>query len=244
MELNQYWISCREEVEDWKKQMQQEPNFQNRIAKAVQRRINNLIPEKVHQVISNSIKQMIRAMIFGSIKTTKKVYPFESLEKQDSIVNKRIQFYSTTAAAEGAATGAGGILLGLADFPIWLSLKMKLLHEIANIYGYDIKDYKERIFLLYIFQLTFSSQIQRNKTFPILLEWQYQKEALPDDINTFDWKTFQIEYRDYLDIAKLFQMIPGLGAPIGAYVNHRLTKKLGTNAMRAFHMRMIQELDS
>ena len=57
-------------------------------------------------------------------------------------------------------------------------------------------------------------------------EWELKKENLPSDIHEYDWRTFQLEYRDYIDLAKLFQLIPGLGAVAGAYVNHKLTKKI------------------
>ena len=152
-------------------------------------------------------------------------------------VKQRIKIYKNTAATEGALTGAGGILLGLADFPLWLTLKMKLLHEIASLYGYDVKEYKERIYLLYIFQLTFSSRGQQSKVFEVLENWSHQEHNLPQNINEFDWRTFQLEYRDYIDLAKLLQLVPLIGAPVGAFVNHRLTKKLGVTAMNAFRMR-------
>jgi hypothetical protein len=58
-------------------------------------------------------------------------------------------------------------------------------------------------------------------------------------MNQFDWRNFQQEYRDYIDIAKLFQLVPGIGAPIGAIVNFRLTRKLGRTAKNAFRMRRI-----
>jgi hypothetical protein len=45
------------------------------------------------------------------------------------------------------------------------------------------------------------------------------------------------EYRDTIDVAKLFQLVPGIGAPVGAYVNHRFTYRLGTTAMNAYRMR-------
>ncbi len=238
--MNAYWQKIEGELEQWHLEMSRAPVFREKLSKAIQSRVNNLIPEKIHYAISTAIKQMVRAMIFGSIKLTRKKYTLLTLEQQDIKARERVQIYSNTSAAEGAATGAGGFLLGFADFPIWLSLKMKMVHEIANIYGFDIKDYKERIYMLYIFQITFSSQVQRNKTFPILEEWEFQKEVLPENINDFDWKTFQIEYRDYLDLMKLAQLIPGFGAFVGAYVNHRLTRKLGRNAINAYHLRMTQ----
>lgn len=239
--MNAYWQKIEEDLELWRIEMSRAPVFREKLSKAIQSRVNNIIPDKIHYAISTAIKQMVRAMIFGSVKLTRKKYTELSLEKQDAKARERVQIYSNTSAAEGAATGAGGFLLGFADFPIWLSLKMKMVHEIANIYGFDIKDYKERIYMLYIFQITFSSQVQRNMTFPIIEEWELQKEALPENINNFDWKTFQIEYRDYLDLLKLAQLIPGFGAIVGAFVNHRLTRKLGRNAINAYHLRLINK---
>ncbi len=67
--------------------------------------------------------------------------------------------------------------------------------------------------------------------------WEVVREQLPDDLHTFDWRTFQLEYRDYIDLAKLLQLIPGIGAIVGALVNHQLTNKLGKTAMNAYRMR-------
>lgn len=64
---------------------------------------------------------------------------------------------------EGAGTGAGGILIGLTDLPLLLGIKIKLLYELASIYGFDVKDYRERMYILNIFQLAFSSQDHVNK---------------------------------------------------------------------------------
>ena len=54
----------------------------------------------------------------------------------------------------------------------------------------------------------------------------------PDRIQDFDWRKFQLEYRDYIDLAKLAQLIPVIGAPVGAVVNWRLTTRLATTGMR------------
>ncbi|MGI8581540.1 MAG: EcsC family protein, partial [Chitinophagaceae bacterium] len=54
-----------------------------------------------------------------------------------------------------------------------------------------------------------------------------------------DWRTFQQEYRDYIDLAKMAQLIPVIGAPVGVVVNYRLIKKLGITAMNAYRMRIL-----
>lgn len=224
----------------WQAEMKKSPSLFNGLSKSVQDRMNRIIPEKIHRAITEAIKQMTRAVIFGAEITSQKEPKDFKIEVREFLVRDKINFYSKTAAAEGAVTGAGGFLLGLADFPIWLSLKMKMLYEIAGIYGADVRNYKERVYLLHIFQLTFSSQKNRNAVYRTLENWDEVEQALPDNINDFDWQTFQQEYRDYIDLAKLFQLIPGVGAVVGAYVNHRLTRKLGNTAMNAYRMRWLK----
>lgn len=217
--------------------MRRDPSFWSSATKKVQKKINNIIPEKIHQAITKAIKEITRAVIFGSGFTTRTRKERKALEEIEITVKERINFYSSSAAVEGAATGFGGFLLSLADFPLWLTLKMKMLFEIASRYGYDTKDYRERIYILHIFQLTFSSQKRRNEIFEKMESWELTKDQLPDDLNSFDWRTFQLEYRDYIDLAKLLQLIPGVGAIAGAYVNHRFTNRLGKTAMNAYRMR-------
>lgn len=225
------------ELAVWQQKMQKPPSFSSQLAKRFQNRLNRAIPEKIHQAITLAIKQMTRAVFFGAGFTTRTPVIPESLERCEWKVLERIRFYRNTAAAEGAITGAGGILLGLADFPLWLTLKMKMLFEIAALYGFDTSRYQERVYMLHIFELSFSSTIHRNKVYAILADWPNHEKTLPPDIQDFDWRNFQQEYRDYIDIAKLLQLVPGIGAAVGAVVNHRLTMKLGRTAMNAYRMR-------
>jgi len=219
--------------------MEAKPSLINRASKRLQVKINSWIPEKVHVALTTAIKQMTRTVCFGAGVITSKPTQGLSLQDIELSADKKILNYARTAGAEGAVTGAGGILLGLADFPLWLSVKMKMLFDLAALYGHDVKDYKERIFLLHVFELTFSSQANRRQVFQFLKNWEEYAETLPKDMNQFDWRNFQQEYRDYIDIAKLFQLVPGIGAPIGAFVNFRLTRKLGRTAKNAFRMRRI-----
>lgn len=235
-----YFLHVKQQHRKWCGQMRQEPSLVNRATKGVQSRINAIIPERVHKIVTSAIKNFIKAILFGAgVTTSKKISP-TSFEETEKHVLQRIKFYSSSSAAEGAITGFGGFISGLADFPLWLSIKMKLLFEIAQAYSVDINDYQERVYMLYIFQLTFSSQESRKSIFLAMDQWEQHKEQLPSDLNEFDWRKFQLEYRDHIDIAKLIQLIPGIGAIAGAYVNHRYTKRLGHNAMQAYRVRMTE----
>jgi hypothetical protein len=233
-----YEDTIRPEFQRWKKQVSRDPSMINAFSKRLQTKVNSYIPEKVHNAITTAITQMTRAILFGAGVTTASVPPEGiTLQVREHLVRERIRFYRNTAAAEGALTGAAGFLLSLADFPIWLTLKMKMLFEVAALYGVNLSDYKERVYILHIFQLTFSSQAQRKKIFAIMSNWQEESAKLPAKIEELDWRSFQQEYRDYIDIAKLLQLVPGIGAVVGGVVNHRLTEKLGVMAMNAYRMR-------
>jgi hypothetical protein len=238
--MDYYQQKAFAELSSWREEMQRKPSFLNNQSKKIQTKVNTWIPEKIHKGITTAIKQMIRSVLFGAKFTTADPLKGASLHTRELAVEQRIEFYKKTAAVEGGVTGAGGLLLGLADFPILIGLKIKLLFDIASLYGYDIKDYKERVYILHIFELAFSSHEHRKNVYLKMADWDKKSKDLPDDIHQFDWRNFQQEYRDYLDIAKMAQLIPIIGAPVGIVVNYRLIKKLGITAMNAYRMRLAE----
>jgi len=234
---NSYDQHALGELAVWQNRMRKRPSFTNRISKGLQTRVNRLIPQRVHDVITGAIKQMTRAVLAGSKFTAPAPSPKRPLAILEEAVRNRILWYKRVGAAEGGVTGAGGILFGLADFPLLLSLKMKLLYDIAALYGHDVTDYRERLYVLHIFQLAFSSQERRQEIFGHMEQWQAFSATLPDDIHQFDWQTFQQEYRDYIDLAKLLQLVPGIGAVVGVVANWKLLDQLGETAIQAYRMR-------
>lgn len=235
-----YEQNIRKELEAWQKEMIKPPSIFNNLSKRAQDKVNSWIPEKIHKGITATIKQMTRAVIYGAKYTTAEPVNIVSLEVTEAAALQKIENYTKTAAIEGGVTGAGGILLGLADFPILLGIKMKLLFDIAAVYGFDVDDYKERVYILHIFELAFSSHKHRRNVYLKMEDWDIRKKGLPKDINQFEWRNFQQEYRDYIDLAKMAQLLPVIGAPVGVIVNYRLIKKLGYTAMNAYRMRILR----
>jgi uncharacterized protein (DUF697 family) len=186
---------------------------------------------------------MVKGVLFGSKYITSNPKPEEELWASERRAKKILKIYQKTASVEGAVTGAGGILMGFADFPAFLSIKMKMLFEMANAYGHNVKDFKERLFILYIFKLTFSSQKTRNETIVCMENWDEFSKNLPEHLDSFDWRNFQLEYRDYMDLAKLAQLIPIIGAPVGAIANYKLTAQLGEVALNCYRIRYFSHRD-
>ena len=233
-----YTMKVQDEIAIWQRKMTRRSGMINRFSKATQTKVNGLIPQKVHHVITESIKNMVKATLAGSNFTTKKRQATGlNLYERDELFKEKLSAFRKTAVVEGAGTGAGGIMLGLADFPLLLSIKMKFLFEAAAVYGFDTNEYEERLFILHIFQLAFSSEEIRKETLATIENWEQQKHFIAD----MDWRDFQQEYRDHIDLVKMFQLIPGFGAIVGAFANYNLLDQLGETAKNAYRLRYLQE---
>jgi hypothetical protein len=236
--MNEYELKVYQDIVLWKRRLLKKSPFLQRVSKKAQGKINELIPVKVHQMITDSIKQMVKAFLVGSYVTTKKGRSAGvSLVDKDRLAAEKLSFYRKIATLEGAGTGAGGIFLGLADFPLLLSIKMKYLSETATIYGYDPEKIEERVFILHVFSLAFSSDEKRQETFDVIENWEERKQDYVD----VDWRSFQQEYRDYIDFVKMLQLVPGIGAVVGAYANYNLLDSLGEVAMNCYRLRLLKQ---
>lgn len=228
------------EMKKWEKEMQRRPGILSDIPKAVQNRINRAIPQKVHNVITKVFEQMTKFLLSGADLINVKPVVAATLEVREEKARLLIDRYTNAATAEGALTGAGGILWGLADLPLWLSIKLKMLAHIASVYGHDTASFSERFYVIHILELTFSSKAHRREVFYRMRHWEEEAARLGENKDAMDWYEFQQQYRDYLDIAKLLQLIPGIGAVVGAAVNRKHTKRLGEYAMNAYRMRWFE----
>ena len=155
--------------------------------------MNQFIPEKAHQMITESIKKMVEITLKGSEwAKLSSVEALPTLKEREERMRERLEFHRKAAVIEGAGTGAGGIFLGLADFPLLLSIKMKFLSECSAIHGCEVGKYEERLFLLYVFQLAFSSDEHKKETLRVIENWNEEKEKVKE----LDWRSFQQEYRE------------------------------------------------
>ncbi|PEY30827.1 ABC transporter-associated protein EcsC [Bacillus cereus] len=234
--MTEYEKKVIKELQQWKHTIIKNSSMVTRFSKKVQTKVQQLIPEKVQNVLTETIKKMVQGISAGSHFIKPKLKETDwSLQRRDEEVLKKMDEYKKIAAAEGAGTGAGGILLGLADFPLLLSIKIKFLFDAATMYGFDTSKEEERLFILHVFQLAFSSDDHRKEIWKAIETWDTEKE------NHMDWEKFQQEYRDYIDLAKMLQLVPIIGAPVGAYANYQLLQRLGEVTMNCYRLRFLQQ---
>ncbi len=242
-EKQTYEDLVRVDLDRWVLRLLKRPGLLERTSKVLQTKVNDkIIPEKVQTVITATVKGLVKSVVFG-LDFIPKSSPLEGipLQKRDQLASGLLSKYRKIASVEGAGTGAGGFTLAIADFPALIAIKMKFLFELAHIYGFSTKNYQERLFLLYIFQLTFSSQKKRPELFKVILNWEKNIGSWPAEegyLQQIDWEQFQREYRDAIDFRKTLQLIPGLGTVVGAWANYSLMDDLGIVGMNCYRLRI------
>lgn len=240
-DLDAYQRFAYREMMVWCNKMDKSPGLWNSISSGIQKKINSIIPNKVHKAITSAVKEIIKALMLGTKFISPAPKQLTHLKHIEDKVGRSIQSHKLTASAEGGLTGAGGFWWSLADFPLLLGIKIKLLQDIASFYGRDGKDPREKVFLLLVLQMAFSSDAVRRTTLEKVIHFEKQKHNIPQDISNIDWHTLQQQYRDYLDIAKLLQMVPLIGAVVGTIANYRLVSLLGRTAMQCYRIRYFQD---
>jgi hypothetical protein len=225
------------EVAHWRSQMLQPPSLVGRAGRELQQSVNRVIPERVHAAVTDVVRRLTEAILAGSNFVNGAPVEGLTLAERDRRALGAISDYRNVAAIEGGATGWGGFWLSMADFPALITIKIRLLFDLARIYGHDAEAFAERLYILDLFQIAFSGAAHRATVFRQLEDWD--RRPHPEDFAHFDWRTFQQEYRDAIDLPKLAQMIPLIGAPVGAVVNWRLTERVGRTAMNGYRMRWL-----
>ena len=89
------------------------------------------------------------------------------------------------------------------------------------------------MFSLYVFQLAFSSEDRKQELIEIIENWDAKKE----EVLKLNWQELQQEYRDYIDFVKMLQLVPVIGAAVGAVANYNLLEQLGETAQNCYRIR-------
>lgn len=237
--LTFYELQQQRKLRHWQKRLQARPGRMSIWSKRLQNRFNRMIPQQVHDTITTIIRKVVEGVLLSSNYLKPVIGDYATLEEREKAILKRLDYYRTTAAAEGGITGMGGVISAMADFPALLAIKLKFLHDLAELYGHDTTRLGERIFLLKVFQLAFSNPERRTETYEHIAALATGQLEQPHPDAGFEWYHFQQDYRDYLDVAKLLQMIPVVGAAVGVVVNYRLLNQLCETAMMCYRMRWL-----
>lgn len=133
----------------------------------------------------------------------------------DGITAKRVKF----AAAQGAATGIGGIFTIAADIPLVLGQSLKVLQEMALCYGYDPYDARERVFIVKCLQFSSADIVGKKAVLEELAAFDDEQSSDQVFSQLQGWREVVQSYTDSFGMKKLFQLIPIAGIVFGSISN-------------------------
>ncbi|MFZ7101475.1 MAG: EcsC family protein [Peptococcaceae bacterium] len=231
--MSSYDAQVKRELARWEKKLLAGTGFVEKLSRNIQQKIDSYIPAKVHNTICKALELGIKSILGGinliPVNTAKLQQTSQKnlaeLDREVDIIAKR---YKKLAAVTGAGTGWGGILSLAVDYPALISLELKMLQEIAQAFGYDIRDKKERLYILKVFLLAFSADESRKKTY---------LELISQDCRDLDWQELYWEYKERVEFKKMLQILPGFGAVIGAWANYGLIDDLAGTARNCYRLR-------
>jgi hypothetical protein len=158
------------------------------------------------------------------------------LEECDRLARQVGLSAQTVAIAEGAATGAGGVLTTLVDVPLLFVLALRTILKIGHCYGYPLDHHKGQHFVLGVLlaALSGSLEIRRHRLDRLheleeLLVVEAQEELVTEELLSF---LFQLE---------VFEEVPGVGALSGALLNLAFMHRVDVTAQRVFQEHWLRE---
>ncbi|WP_145411954.1 EcsC family protein [Paenibacillus xylanexedens] len=162
--------------------------------------------------------------------------PLEVLDRvADSITESRSKF----AAAQGAATGFGGIVTIAADIPLVMGLSLKVLQEMALCYGYDPDDPLERVFIVKCLQFSSADIVGKKAIIEELADYDNPEKQVEVISQMQGWREVFNSYSESFGWKKLFQLVPIAGMVFGSVSNKNTIQDVADAGKMLYKKRLI-----
>ncbi len=223
-----------------------------------------LIPEQVIQAVLNGAnataefladeKDIIRD---GKVKNIEELR-YKSLEISDEMANEVHNWAIALAIAEGGATGMWGAAGMAADIPAILTLALRTIHKIGLCYGYKADTVEDKEFVLSVMSLAGSNSMKEKNQVLLQLKmleatlrknalWVIERKAAKQMADKTVGNELIIKMiRDVckqlginFSKRKAMQVIPIVGAGVGAAMNGSFIRDIGYAARRQFQERWL-----
>ncbi|MBU7320870.1 EcsC family protein [Paenibacillus oleatilyticus] len=145
------------------------------------------------------------------------------------------------ATAQGATTGFGGIFTLAIDIPAILGLSLKVLQEMAMVYGYDPNDKRERVFVIKCLQFASSDIVGKKAVLEELADFDNEHRQRDAISQLQGWREVVTIYRDNFGWKKLFQLVPVAGMIFGAVLNRSTLQDVAEAGKMLYRKRRVLE---
>ncbi|CAG7653002.1 hypothetical protein PAESOLCIP111_06685 [Paenibacillus solanacearum] len=148
---------------------------------------------------------------------------------------------SNLAAAQGATTGIGGLFTLAVDIPAILGLSLKVIQEMAIVYGFDPKQKRERLFTVKCLQFASSDIVGKKAILEELADFDNERRPKEVVSQLQGWREVINAYRDNFGWKKLFQLVPIAGMIFGAVINRSTLQDVAEASGMLYRKRRVNE---
>lgn len=172
---------------------------------------------------------------------TAKIYSVEKLplEVLDRVADNITESRSKFAAAQGAATGFGGIVTIAADIPLVMGLSLKVLQEMALCYGYDPDDPLERVFIVKCLQFSSADIVGKKAIIEELADYDNPDKQIEVISQMQGWREVFNSYSESFGWKKLFQLVPVAGMIFGSVSNKNTIQDVAEAGRMMYKKRLV-----
>lgn len=179
----------------------------------------------------------------------------KNLELSDEIANRIHNWAIGLAAAEGGVTGTAGIIGLAADIPAIITFALRTIHKVGLCYGYECHSEMDKNFALAILSASGANSMSEKvgamttlSSIKVTIAKQTWKKMMSGTTTTRQLskeggmiaaKTLAKQLSINITKRKALQVIPVVGAGIGASVNGWYIKDVGWAARRVFQERWL-----
>lgn len=226
------------------------------------------LPEQVKSSLSEAVSRVLDGMRDGSAMfvSRERIFARIAAETGRPIQNPRdlfgvsirsldrvaLDFMNLArggAAVEGATAGVAGVVGLVADVPALYGLLLKMIQEVAQVYGFHVKPAAERMHIIKVLDAGHYLESEKKQRAMADLDQLGQQIRLGlknEDLERFlFYKGLQTVARHVsvsLAQRKIGQAVFVVGSVIGASVNQQLARDTGQVAFHAYRRRFLREL--
>lgn len=234
---------------------------------APQKAAEKLIPEAVQDAVATAIERFLSGLdslarsLFDVDEIRRRVGTLRSgngheLKCADEAAKHYWNWHVGYAAAEGGAAGAAGLVGLAADVPALFTVALRLIQQIGTCYGYDVSTEAEREYVLHILRTGSTGDLKAKlecliglkQIEEILLNvtWKkmgesYARGEISRLAALFGIKKFAKSLGIQVTKRKALQMVPVVGALVGASFNATFVNDIGRAAYMSYRRRWIAE---
>lgn len=258
-ETKEWLLQEWKKVEEWEKD-QSDLWFWEKIAKIPFTLLDKLIPASIQNAIGKTLDELGAyiqtggrylidpSSILKELENAAQLPPNQlsiqtasqlPLQTMDHVAQKLITSRKQWATLQGATTGFGGIFTLVIDIPALLGLSLKVLQEMALVYGYNPNDYHERIFIVQCLQFAASDYVGKQAILKNLSQYDEQVVNRESISQIKGWREVIQTFRDQYTWKKMLQAFPIVGIIIGAYLNRSLLSDVAETGHMLYRKRRI-----